>query len=162
MVRSRLSQSFLSRLPFTGAGRFSGQSPADTALALQQFLLLRAAPLYLVAILIEQKKKDEYALHELREDDMRSHQALHESEERVALAAEAANLGVWELNLATNRLWVSDEWRSLFQLGPDEPVSYDEFRTRVHPEDRARWEAAFERAIEENSGYEIEYRVVYP
>ena len=145
-----------------GRGPFSGQSPADTALALQQFLLLRAAPLYLVAILIEQKKKDEYALHELREDDMRSHQALHESEERVALAAEAANLGVWELNLATNRLWVSDEWRSLFQLGPDEPVSYDEFRKRVHPEDRARWEAAFERAIEENSGYEIEYRVVLP
>ena len=48
-------------------GPFSGQSPADTALALQQFLLLRAAPLYLVAILIEQKKKDEYSLREQRE-----------------------------------------------------------------------------------------------
>ena len=48
-------------------GPFSGQSPSDTALALQQFLLLRAAPLYLVAILIEQKKKDEYSLREHRE-----------------------------------------------------------------------------------------------
>lgn len=47
-----------------GRGPFSGQSPTDTALALQQFLLLRAAPLYLVAILIEQKKGDERSLRE--------------------------------------------------------------------------------------------------
>ena len=47
-----------------GRGPFSGQSPADTALALQQFLLLRAAPLYLVAILIEQKKGDDRSLRE--------------------------------------------------------------------------------------------------
>jgi PAS domain S-box-containing protein len=38
-----------------GHGPFAGRSPNETALALQQFLLLRAAPLYLVAILIEQK-----------------------------------------------------------------------------------------------------------
>lgn len=47
-----------------GRGPFSGRSPADTALALQQFLALRAAPLYLVAILIEQKKSDERSLRE--------------------------------------------------------------------------------------------------
>ena len=47
-----------------GRGPFSGQSPADTALALQHFLLLRAAPLYLVAILIEQKKGDDRSLRE--------------------------------------------------------------------------------------------------
>ena len=51
-----------------GGGPFSGQSPADTALALQQFLLLRAAPLYLVAVLIEQKKGDERSLRELRQE----------------------------------------------------------------------------------------------
>jgi two-component system sensor histidine kinase UhpB len=52
-------------------GPFSGQSPADTALALQNFLLLRAAPLYLVAVLIEQRndieqtlRKNETALRE--------------------------------------------------------------------------------------------------
>jgi two-component system, LuxR family, sensor kinase FixL len=47
-----------------GRGPFSGRSPADTALALQQFLLLRAAPLYLIAILIEQTKSDERSLRE--------------------------------------------------------------------------------------------------
>ena len=47
-----------------GQGPFSGQSPADTALDLQHFLLLRAAPLYLVAVLIEQKEGVEHSLHE--------------------------------------------------------------------------------------------------
>jgi PAS domain S-box-containing protein len=39
-----------------GDGPFVGLSPADTALALQEFLLLRAVPLYLVGILTEQKE----------------------------------------------------------------------------------------------------------
>jgi PAS domain S-box-containing protein len=39
-----------------GHGPFAGGSPNDTALALQEFLLFRAAPLYLVAILIERKR----------------------------------------------------------------------------------------------------------
>ena len=38
-----------------GDGPFAGRSPDDTALALQEFLLLRAVPLYLVGILTEQK-----------------------------------------------------------------------------------------------------------
>ena len=47
-----------------GHGPFSGQSAADTGLALQNFLLLRAAPLYLVAVLIEQRKGIENSLRE--------------------------------------------------------------------------------------------------
>lgn len=45
-----------------GQGPFAGFSPDDKALALQQFLLLRAAPLYFVSILFEQKRAAEVAL----------------------------------------------------------------------------------------------------
>ncbi len=51
---------------FRGQGVFAGQSPADTAQSLQRFLLLRAAPLYLVAILIEQMKRAEAAIQKQR------------------------------------------------------------------------------------------------
>ena len=47
-----------------GHGAFSGQSPADTALDLQHFLLLRAAPLYPIAVLIEQNRGVEHSLRE--------------------------------------------------------------------------------------------------
>jgi signal transduction histidine kinase len=47
-----------------GRGPFSGMEPGDTALALQHFLLLRAVPLYVVAILIEQNAAFERSLRE--------------------------------------------------------------------------------------------------
>jgi signal transduction histidine kinase len=43
----------------SGKGIFADRSPDETALALQHFLVLRAAPIYLVAILMEQKKQAE-------------------------------------------------------------------------------------------------------
>jgi signal transduction histidine kinase len=47
-----------------GRGPFAGQSPADAALSLQHFLLLRAVPLYLIAILIEQRNAVERSLQQ--------------------------------------------------------------------------------------------------
>jgi two-component system sensor kinase FixL len=89
-------------------------------------------------------------------------QTLHEFEERVTLAAEAAHLGVWELDLATNNVWISDKARALFQFEMDRKINYADFETRVHPEDRAMHAAAVRRAIETHGGYEIEYRAVLP
>jgi PAS domain S-box-containing protein len=50
-----------------GHGPFSGHSPVHTALALQHFLLLRTAPLYLVAVLIEHKQRVEERYREVVE-----------------------------------------------------------------------------------------------
>ena len=87
---------------------------------------------------------------------------MREIEERVALAAEAAQLGAWELDTATNDVWVSDKVRELFQLKPGEQVSYAEFQERVHPQDRAGRDAAIQKAIETRGGYEMEFRVLLP
>ena len=89
-------------------------------------------------------------------------QTLHEFEQRVALAAEAAHLGVWELDLVTNNVWISDKACALFQFEMDRKISYADFESRVHPEDRAMHAAAVRRAIETHGGYEIEYRAVLP
>jgi PAS domain S-box-containing protein len=45
-----------------GDGPFAGRSPEDTAIALQEFLLVRAVPLYLVGILTEQKQASDEGL----------------------------------------------------------------------------------------------------
>ena len=68
----------------------------------------------------------------------RKKRALREIEERVALAAEAAHLGAWELDIDQNEVWVSDKARELFGFKPEEPMNYTEdFKIRVHPQDRA-------------------------
>ena len=89
----------------------------------------------------------------------RGERSLAKREERVKRAADAPRLGVWELNTRTKELWASDQARALFELGQDIPRDWTTRRSRVHPEDRAAREAAIERAIQEGSTYELEYRV---
>ena len=95
-------------------------------------------------------------------DLLEKEQTLHEVEERVILAAEAAHLGVWELDLAANTVWMSDNGRALFQFEMDRQISYDDFQTRIHPEDRAMHEAVLTNAIQTHGSYEIEYRLDLP
>jgi two-component system, LuxR family, sensor kinase FixL len=89
-------------------------------------------------------------------------QALREFEERVVLAAEAAHLGVWEMDPATNELWMSDSARALFQFDSETPVDHGAVQDRVHVEDRALRDSAVKRAIETRGEYELEYRVLLP
>ncbi len=93
---------------------------------------------------------------------MKKEEALHEFEERVVLAAEAAHLGVWEMDPATNELWMSDSARTLFQFDSETPLDHAALQDRVHPEDGALRDSAVKRAIETGGGYEIEYRVLLP
>jgi PAS domain S-box-containing protein len=93
---------------------------------------------------------------------MKKEEALREFEERVVLAAEAAHLGVWEMNPATHELWMSDSARTLFQFDSETRVDHAALQDRVHPEDRALRDSAVKGAIETQGGYEIEYRLLLP
>src|SRR5204862_5930055 len=78
------------------------------------------------------------------------------SEGRVALAADAAHLGVWEFDPATNEVWVSDELRDLFQITPGTDVDYAAFQERVYPDDQPLHNSTIKRAIETKGSYEID------
>jgi diguanylate cyclase (GGDEF)-like protein/PAS domain S-box-containing protein len=65
-------------------------------------------------------------------------QAVRESEERYALAAQAANDGLWDWDVAKGTMYFSSRWKEMF--GFDEgfiSASPDEWLGRVHPEDRS-------------------------
>lgn len=84
-----------------------------------------------------------------------------ESEQQLALAAEAARLGIWVRDLVHGRVWVSASWRELFGFGPSDPVSVAALLQRVHADDCG----AVRRVLALADGgerYEIEYRVELP
>ena len=93
---------------------------------------------------------------------LRQQKALHQFEERVALAAEAAHLGVWEFDTVTERIWISDKVRQLFQFPPGDEITYSEFQKRVHPDDRATRDRVTQLAIRTQGSYETEYRITLP
>jgi PAS domain S-box-containing protein len=60
-------------------------------------------------------------------------------------------------------LHLSEEWYRIYGFDPEEGLSAWEKRLqRIHPEDRAKWQEATNRAIGEKSDYEVEVRVLLP
>ena len=68
--------------------------------------------------------------------------------ERLQLAIAAAGLGTWDLDLQTGVLVWSERCRAMFGIGPDAPVSMDDFYAGLHPDDRERITAIFAAATD--------------
>lgn len=65
---------------------------------------------------------------------------LHRSEERLRLALEATDEGLWDWNVATGRLFMSARWKTLLGYDADHPFAYHwrTFLRLTRPEDRPR------------------------
>jgi PAS domain S-box-containing protein len=64
--------------------------------------------------------------------------ALSEKEERLRLALEAANEGLWDLDPRTREVFYSPRWFTMLGYEPDAfPQVYETWRELLHPEDRA-------------------------
>ena len=95
-------------------------------------------------------------------DRSKAEEALRASEERMNLAAEAANLAMWEWDVVKDEIWMTDKGRALLGLARDARLDYAALVSHVHPEDRAVWDAAIRHALETQDEYATEYRVVLP
>src|ERR671914_67340 len=84
--------------------------------------------------------------------------AVEQSEERLQLALDAADLGVWEWDAATGQVTTAGHIDALFG-SVAEPVSetHDAFLARVHPEDRRAIERALREAL--SPGHTLKPRV---
>jgi two-component system, LuxR family, sensor kinase FixL len=86
---------------------------------------------------------------------------LHESEERMALAAEALQFGIWFWDFARNEFSATDGWRAFSDFRRSEPLAFDTFLQRVHPDDRESVRQALPNAFAAANGlWEMEYRVI--
>ena len=92
----------------------------------------------------------------------RAERALAESEERMSLAAESANLGLWVWDIARDEFWVTPRFRSMFGFRANERVTFAVFRVRVHPKDRDAMEREVRRALAERQPYESQFRLALP
>lgn len=92
----------------------------------------------------------------------RSEQALRESEERLLLATEAAESGLWALNAAGDRLWVTAKIMELFGLPPGDGMDFEAFIALVHPDDRVAMRSAIDLAMRSPEMATVEYRIVRP
>src|SRR5437899_4756426 len=89
-------------------------------------------------------------------------EALREREARISLAAESADLAFWVLYPEQNTAWMSEKGRAMYGFTPHEPLTRESFVSRIHPEERAAVQVAFEQARGSQQTFEIEHRIVLP
>ena len=88
--------------------------------------------------------------------------ALHEAEERLRLATDFAEVGFWDVDTATDAIIWPPRVKAMFGVLHDRPITMDDFRAGLHPEDREPVSAAFAAAMDpaRRALYDVEYRTV--
>jgi PAS domain S-box-containing protein len=87
---------------------------------------------------------------------------LRESEERLRLAVDNADIGFWDVDEVHKRLIWPPRTKAMFGISPDVPVTMEDFYNGLHPEDREWTAAAYLAAAdpEHRALYDVEYRTV--
>ena len=89
--------------------------------------------------------------------------ALRRRDEQLRVALDAARMGVWFWSATDNRLTWDDSLRRMYGVGPDERiVGYDDFISRVHPDDREFVEGTVRRALADGGRLDYEFRILLP
>ncbi|MEC4892472.1 MAG: PAS domain S-box protein [Oscillatoria sp. PMC 1051.18] len=95
-------------------------------------------------------------------DRKQAEEALRQSEDRLRMAVESAQLGTWDWNLTSNELVWDACCKAMFGLPPEAEINIEKFFQALHPDDRDRTEEVMQNSLKRASGgqYDIEYRTI--
>lgn len=78
-------------------------------------------------------------------------------------ALDAANMGIWEWNIQTNKITWSDQTYHHFGfVKPFPPVTFELYTSLIHPDDRPLLQERLQQTLQTNQEYHIEHRIVQP
>lgn len=88
--------------------------------------------------------------------------ALSDSEEQLRLATDAAEIGLWDVDMITDTLYWPARVKAMFGISEHVPVSMTDFYDGLHPQDRSHTTAAFLAATDphQRALYDVEYRTI--
>tara|TARA_B100000315_G_scaffold257934_1_gene308452 strand:- start:735 stop:2222 length:1488 start_codon:yes stop_codon:yes gene_type:complete len=91
-------------------------------------------------------------------------QALRKSERRLNQSLDAGGIGTWQWNVRDDTHEWDDRIKAMFGVSSDEyeGTLLEDFTKRIHPDDMAEVTDAMSSALQENTEYNTEFRVVLP
>lgn len=115
-----------------------------------------------IAAMSYELTSDVLRANELASTVRRQEEVLHETDQRLGLAADSADLGFWSWDSQTGRLWMSPRARALRGYPGDERIDIERFLASVHPDDRETVRRVVRDAAVGGGAFEREYRIVRP
>ena len=88
---------------------------------------------------------------------------LQQAHDRFSIAADSADIGVWEWDVVANTLiWDERMYRLYGRQASGEQEPYALWADNLHPDDRAHTEAALQAALAGTREYVLEFRIQWP
>ena len=87
-------------------------------------------------------------------------EALHKSEERYDLAAQATTDGIWDWDIESNKEYFSTRWCEILGYSDDDTElkhTHESWVSRIHPDHRQRVADALKAHFEKGEVYDIDY-----
>lgn len=112
---------------------------------------------------VTERRLAEEVLREKEGEQRRLAEMLAMETQRLHESQAVANVGSWETDLTTFDVRWSDETYRIFEVSPDAlPPTHQKFLEMVHPDDRARVDAAFANSAGRSEAFAIEHRICLP
>jgi two-component system, cell cycle sensor histidine kinase and response regulator CckA len=94
-------------------------------------------------------------------EQQRLFEALRRNRERLQIALDAANEGLWDLDLITGEAYYSPQYYRMLGFEPNEwPASYQMWFSLLHPDDQPKVDAQRSEQINRQNGrFDLEYRL---
>ncbi len=131
-------------IALSGQGPFSGQSAHDVAFSLQNYLLPRAAPLFLIASLLNRSQAAELALRE--------------SEMRFREMADTTPMLMWISDRMGGLQFTNQACIDFTGIRLEEQLG-DGWLQAMHPDDKEPCLTAWAHAVTSRASFETEYRM---
>ena len=96
---------------------------------------------------------------------VRTRREITEAMNRLTLATQAADIGIWNWDIPSGKLEWDERLRAWYQVPreiQDQGISYDFWRSRLHPDDLADTVTKVQEALRDQVTYEDVFRIVLP
>ncbi|NND91266.1 MAG: PAS domain-containing protein, partial [Granulosicoccus sp.] len=97
------------------------------------------------------------------DESVRQRLALEDAHERITIATDSGEIGVWEYDIHGGGMKWSSQMFKLYGIEEhDEPMAYQDWVNCLHPDDRAEAQRILAEAVEGEHDLDYEFRIVWP
>jgi PAS domain S-box-containing protein len=87
---------------------------------------------------------------------------LRKSESQLKQAQAISHMGSWELDLTSKQIKWSDELYRIYEMDPQESLSFEQVVGYRHPDDNAEMNKQFDLAVKNGQPIDVTFRIILP